>query len=139
MERRYLLFTAGGEGFALGLGEVVEVRERADLFPLPRVPEAILGLMNYHGNLTAILDFAAFIGSLGRSDGKLLVLDPKLAALALWVDEVKAIVPEEAVEVVAEGERPWETATLNTDFGTMTLLRLEGLLEEVEQQLTMDN
>jgi purine-binding chemotaxis protein CheW len=136
MERRYLLFRAGGVGYALALKEVIEVRETVAVYPLPRVPGYLTGVVNSHGNLTTLLDFALFMGGQRACDeGKVLVLDEKLAALALRVDEVMAIVPQDAVGELTPGEARYELGRLETEFGTVRLVHVEALVEAVEEHL----
>lgn len=140
MSDRFLLFRAAGTGFALPLKQVAEVRELPCLYPVPRLPEHLLGVMNSHGNLTALLDLNRFLGGGGvAGEGKVLVLDEKLAALALWVDEVMAIVPAEAVSEPFAEEGPYCAERMDTEFGSVGLLKVEELLETVERQLTIDN
>ena len=136
MEERFLLFKAAGEGFAFRLQEISEVMEPQPVFPIPRAPGHFLGLINFHGTLSALVDLPLFLGRAGRRrPGKLLVLDTKAAHLALGVDGVHSIIPREAVSGEAPGEDPLTAALIETGHGTFRLLQLEALLFCLEQGL----
>ena len=62
MEERFLLFKAAGEGFAFRLQEISEVMEPQPVFPIPRAPGHFLGLINFHGTLSALVDLPLFLG-----------------------------------------------------------------------------
>jgi purine-binding chemotaxis protein CheW len=136
MEDRFLLFSVAGEGFAFNLQEICEVMEPQPSFPMPRVPRHFIGLMNFHGTLTALVDLALYLGrSAPPSPGKVLVLDTRLAALALKVDGVSSIIAGEAIAKWSEGEGPLTAALLETEQGTFRLIRTEALLFGLEQVL----
>jgi purine-binding chemotaxis protein CheW len=135
-EQRFLLFRAAGEGFAFSLQEVAEVMEPQESFPIPRAPQHFAGLINFHGAPTALVDLARYLGwETSEAPGKVLVLDSRLAALALQVEGVHAIVGEEAVLERAPGEDPLTAERLETEQGRFRLLRLDRLLMALEQGL----
>ncbi|HBA87101.1 MAG TPA: chemotaxis protein CheW [Geobacter sp.] len=133
---RLLIFSAAGEEFALNLQEVCEVMEPQPSYPFAGAPPHYLGLINFHGNLTALVDLGMYLGKGGRgAPGKLLVLDTKLAHLALGVDGVSSIVSGETVTGEAPGEEPLIEARLETAAGTVRLLEVEALLRGLEEGL----
>ncbi|HJV35059.1 chemotaxis protein CheW [Geomonas sp.] len=135
-EERFLLFQAAGEGFAFRLREISEVMEPQDSFPCPRAPRHFLGLLNFHGTLTALVDLSRYLGRESRSrEGKVLVLDTRGAHLALLVEGVWAILPREAVLDQAPGDDPLTAAVLQTEQGEFRLLTLETLVFALEQGL----
>jgi len=136
MEERFLLFSVAGEGFAFNLQEICEVMEPQASFPMPRVPRHFIGLMNFHGTLTALVDLALYLGRAGHgSPGKVLVLDTRLAALALTVEGVRSIITGEGITQWSESEDPLTAALLETEQGTFRLIRTEALLFGLEQGL----
>lgn len=136
MEERFLLFRAAGERFALKLQEVCEVMEIQPSFPLPRAPRHFLGLVNFHGTLTALVDPAIYLGRKGGTgDGKVLVLDSRAAHLALLVDGVESIIPRDAVLEERPGEDHLVSSLLETEEGTFSLLNLDTLVFALEQGL----
>ena len=134
---RLLLFSAAGEEFACNLQEICEVMEPQASYPFAGAPPHYLGLISFHGNLTALVDLALYLGHGGRSaPGKLLVLDTKLAHLALKVDGVRSIISAEAVTGELPGADPLTAALLETaSGGNIRLLQLEALLCGLEQGL----
>jgi purine-binding chemotaxis protein CheW len=133
MEERFLLFSAAGKGFAFNLQEISEVMEPQASFPIPGAPRHFLGLINFHGALTALVDLGLYLRCDGhRSPGKVLVLDAKLASLALKVDEVNSIITSEAIIGESPGDAPLTAALLETEYGSFRLLRLEALLLDLE-------
>ena len=136
MEERFLLFSAAGEGFAFNLQQVCEVMEPQASFPIPRVPRHFIGLINFHGTLTALVDLGLYLGrEVQRAPGKVLVLHAKLASLAIRVDAVNTIIAGEAISERSPGEDPLTAALLETEHGTFRLLRLDALLFGLEQGL----
>ena len=105
-------------------------------FPVPGAPGHFLGLINFHGVLTALVDLGLFLGFERRlPQGNVLVLDGRAAQLALSVDGVRAIVDREAVSCESSGSDPLVAALLECDYGSFRLLRLETLLFALEQGL----
>lgn len=136
MEERFLLFSAAGEAFACNLQEISEVMEPQPSFPIPRAPHHFVGLINFHGSLTALVDLGLYLGrAAAPAPGKLLVLDARLAQLALRVDGVTSVITREAVTGETPGGDPLTAALLETPHGTVRLLRIEALLSGLEQGL----
>lgn len=138
MEQRLILFTLGGEGYAFELQEVAEVMEPPESYPIPKAPAHFVGLINFHGALTALVDLGLFLGKGGRArqQGKVLVLDPRLASLALSVDGVSSVVAGSTVLSRAEGNAPLVDAELVTEHGKFRLLKVEPLVSALEAGLS---
>jgi len=137
MEERLLLFTLADQRFALDLQEVAEVMEPPTSYPIPRTPAHFVGLINFHGTLTALVDLGLYLGFSRRptTQGKVLVLDTRLASLALWVDGVSAVVAGSTVSARTPGEDDLTAELLETGQGPVRLLRVESLLDALEQGL----
>ena len=133
MEERFLLFKAAGEGYACRLQEVSEVMEPQPSFPLPGAPPHFLGLMNFHGALTALVDLPLYLKKGARSgSGAVLVMDSRRSALALQVDAVAGIVPADSVTKEPEDDGEQAAQLLLTELGKFRLLRLDALLCDLE-------
>ncbi|MRR33288.1 chemotaxis protein CheW [bacterium] len=88
----FLIVAAHGERCALHLGDIVEVMETFTTYPIPNAPPCFLGVMNFHGSPVPVLDLAAFLhGTPPKGSGPILVLDHRIASLALRVDAVERI------------------------------------------------
>lgn len=133
---RLILFSAGGREYACNLQQICEVMEPQQSYPIAGAPPHYLGLINFHGNLTALVDLPRFLGLAGRpGPGKLLVLDSRLAQLALRVDGVSAIVSAEAVLSEETDDDPLTEAVFQTERGSVRVLHLEALTTLLEQGL----
>lgn len=134
---RYLVFVQRGALYALDLQDVAEVVEPPPTFPIPRAPAYFVGVMNFHGNLTTVLDLA-HLQDKGKfsPEGKVLVLDGRLANLAIWVDGVSAIIPAESVQrEPADDDDGMTAALLCNGADRIRLLALDRLLQRVEETI----
>jgi|SRR6185369_13695406 len=96
---KYLLFTLHGRRYALDLAQVAEVDDPPVTWPIPCAPACYPGAMNFHGDIVAVMDLAAFLGfpAIQRME-KVVVLDRNIAALAFLVERVERIVPQEQAQ-----------------------------------------
>jgi purine-binding chemotaxis protein CheW len=130
---RFLVFTLRGTRYALDLQDVAEVVEPPQAFTIPRSPSHFIGVMNFHGNLVSILDLAHFyyLGNF-TPEGKVLVLDSRLASLALWVDGVAAIVAEETIQRKSAPDDDMTAGWILAGTEEIRLLSLDKLLQRLE-------
>ena len=134
---RLLVFTLQGSRYALELRDVAEVLEPPVLFPIPRVPLFFPGIMNFHGNLVTVFDLAQFLNNVPRNPhGKVLVLDTRIANLAVWVDMVENIVSTDIVLEEDESSEPLVGKVLIMADGEVRMLAVEKLLAELEEILS---
>ena len=136
MEERFILFRAAGEGFAFSLQEICEVLEPRPSYPIHGAPPHFTGLISFHGALTALVDFGLFLGDGDGQAEKVLVLDGRLAHLALSIEGVTAIVSREAIYDEYPGNDPLTLSQLSTSYGTVRLIRVEALLCALEEGLS---
>jgi len=134
--QRLLVFTMRGSRYALDLQQIAEVLPPPEMFPVPWAPDCIRGAMNFHGNLVAVLDLAAFMNA-GTMDanGNILVLDKRTANLALLVDGVENIVLADGVLEEDESRDPMVDKVLIMADGEIRLLAAGKLLESIEALL----
>ena len=135
--QRLLIFKLRGIRYALDLHDVAEVLDPPVTHPVPWMPVCFRGAMNFHGSLTSVLDLATFMG-IGPAEerGSILVLDRRIANLALWVDEVINIVPCDLIlEEDVSHDQLVEKILILAD-GELRMLGLPKLLERAEETLT---
>jgi len=134
--QRLLIFRIQGNRYAMDLQDVAEVLDPPGMFPVPWAPSCIRGAINFHGSLVAVLDLSTVMnaGSLDRG-GSLLVLDRKIANLALWVEKVDNIVLTDGVLEEDESSDPLVGSILVMADGEIRLLALPRLLEQIEETL----
>jgi purine-binding chemotaxis protein CheW len=59
---RYLTFTLGGDGYALGILDVTEIMEFRSLTVVPMMPSFIRGVINLRGRVVPVVDLATRFG-----------------------------------------------------------------------------
>lgn len=132
---RLILFALQGERYALRLEEVAEVMEPPLLYPVPRAPRYFAGIMNFHGKLVSVVDLADFLMAKSRHpQGQLLVLDTRVANLALWVDSVESVRPADVVhDERGSDEELLEKVLIMTgrEVKLLSVKKLLGKLEEI--------
>ena len=132
---RLLLVRLSGTRMAMNLAEVTEVTELPETWQIPLVPSVFKGVMNSHGRPIPVLDLASWTGSgIGSPTGKTLILDRRIADLALWVDDVERVVQlsEGAGSACEEG---YISAVVDIEGCGIPLISAESLVEMLEQGL----
>lgn len=125
---RYLIFALPGGRYALELGQVAEIRESEELWPVPAVPSCYRGAMSFHGAITAVMDLAVFMGQPDEREAeKLIVLHPGIASLAFLVRRVVRIVPAEQIELRQGPDEPFVSALLALPEGEARLLDAQAI------------
>jgi purine-binding chemotaxis protein CheW len=134
--QRLLVFHVCGKRYALDLQDVAEVLAPLVAFPVPWAPGFVKGAINFHGNLVTLLDLAEFM-KIGAMDGEgtILVLDKRVANLALQIDGVENILLADAVLEEDESSDPMVEKLLIMADGEIRMLAVEKLLESIEETL----
>jgi chemotaxis signal transduction protein len=92
--------------------------------------------MNSHGRILPVISLAELWGLASTAaEGKVVVFDDWVAAMAVLVDEVLTIVPAAAVLEEDESQEPGVVRQLMLADGEAGLLSCQGLLEEMERRL----
>jgi purine-binding chemotaxis protein CheW len=137
--RRLLVFTLRGERYALDLREVAEVMEPPSTFPIPHAPSCLAGIINFHGSLVAVLDLARFFAvEPGSEEGKILVLDKSIANLALKVDTVENLIPEESILEERDGSEETTARLLIMADGEIRELAVGTILDKLEAAISIE-
>ncbi|GFE57271.1 chemotaxis protein CheW [Geobacter sp. AOG1] len=134
--RGLLVFTLQGERYGLSLQDVLEVIDPSRPVPVPRAPEFIRGVINVHGSLVTILDLARLLAcGEAAPAGKFLVLDRRIANLALWVDSVEGFVAEEGELGTDSPADELIAREVRSGTGTIRILALDRIVNRVEETL----
>ncbi len=127
--QKFLIFCLSGRRYAFDLAQVAEVEEPQTTWPIPGAPACYVGAMNFHGNIVAVMDLAAFMGlPPGQGQEKIVVLDAGIAALAFLVERVERIVPAGQVqfgEPIQGDDVRFAARELTLADGVLTLLDAE--------------
>ena len=109
-DEQVVIFTLHNELFGLDISRVNEISELLPMNLVPKAPEFIKGVINYHGRIVAIHDLASFFDLPANTDdniARIIVLVPGEYHIAFLVHSVKEIifVPETVEELnPMEGE-----------------------------------
>ena len=136
---RLLIFSLQGSKYALDLQDVAEVLEPPLIFPIPSAPPFFPGIMKFHGNLVTVFDLARFLNrnrAPCNPHGKVVVLDSRIANLAVWVDMVENIVATDIVLEEDESSEPLVGKVLIMADGEVKMLAVEKLLAKLEEILS---
>lgn len=133
---RLILFTLDGNRYALRLGDVAEVMEPPRIYPIPRVPQFITGIMNFHGKLVSLVDLSNFLtGAPCHPRREVLVLDTRIANLALWVDSVENIRCADIIREENDYCDSFIEKLLMMSDGEVKMLSVEMLVDKIEELL----
>ena len=61
-ERQFLIFSLGGENFAIGILHIKEIIEYGNLTEVPMMPEFIRGVINLRGAVVPVIDLSCRFG-----------------------------------------------------------------------------
>lgn len=150
-------FTLGGERFAVDVGDVDSIVELEGVTRVPRTSEAIEGVMDLRGAITAVIDPRVYLNVDADSvsvEQQVLVLDQSRdkQKLALRVEQVVGVEeygedlvvdPDAFDELDSTGIRE-ETIhsiirrpTSETDFEPVARLDVDGIIERSRQGVTV--
>lgn len=141
----YLIFRLAGERFGVPTPSTREVLRLPKLVRVPRIPEAIRGVVNLRGQIVAVTDLRPLLGLSGREilpAARLIVVESAGMLTALLADQVDGIraLPIANIEPLTTGLTgfPREAALgqVAEDGGFLILLDLAHILARPE--LTID-
>ena len=88
--QQIVVFRLGNQEFALEIGLVKEIIRLVEITPLPRVPEAVAGMINVRGKIIPVVDLHKHLQLQRISAGaaaRIVLVDAGAALVGLWVDE----------------------------------------------------
>jgi chemotaxis signal transduction protein len=134
--RRFLIFTLQGERHAMNVSDLSEVMETPPTFPIPKAPKTFLGVMNFHGSPTPVLDLASFLhGVPPKSSGRILILDHKIASLALRIDTVERIISDIRGLQVQQDESSYARQSILFNNEKIPIFAVDILMTELENEV----
>jgi len=87
-----LLFTSGGERFALDVAYVREILPGQETTPVPFVPPSVAGIINHRGTIYTLIRFARLAGlDEDRANGGVVLLRLPEMAVGLTVEAIEGI------------------------------------------------
>lgn len=136
MGGQLMLVAVGPRRLALPVSEVAEVVTPPLLHPVPGAPPLVSGAMNAHGRILPVISLAELWELVPTADdGRVVIFDDWVAAMAVEVDQVLGIVPATAILEEDESREPAVVQQLMLADGEADLVTCQSLLEELEQRL----
>ena len=133
--KEFLLFKLGSHSYSLEIEKVQEIVENPALYFIPSAPPCYCGAMNFHGEILPVLDLGVYLGCGDIvSSPRVLVLTPRIAALALKVETARRIIsinPEE-LQPAAENNFEFQESTFDLQGELISVLDLPGLLHHLQ-------
>jgi purine-binding chemotaxis protein CheW len=136
--QQYLSFLLNEDWYGLSVYDLVEVLPPPKITRVPSVPDHILGVINFRGEVLSTIDLKRFFGlSQGESteDQAIVVVEHAGVRTGLLVDDIgdlvnlapedlrgEPLLPGTTQRVFFEGAAPWVE-------GFLTVIRLEGIFQ----------
>ena len=88
---KFLVFTIGGERYAIPSKFINEVTVLEKVFPLPLVPDYVKGIINRYSVPYALVDISSLLLKESAAANKVIVLKEEVDKLAFLIDDVTDI------------------------------------------------
>ncbi len=139
---RYITFWMADEAYALPIAQVIESDKLAEVTPLPRVNEAIRGLIHLRGEILPMVDLRLMLGSKSNEvNERMLIVRTKNSsgACGLAVDRVSGLIairPHE-VEQYVGSELRFVSGFCDRHGSRIGLLDLDRIFEGLSNPLAV--
>jgi len=131
-----LIFTLGDETYGLEIDAIQEIIEDPPLYFVPRAEGVLVGSINFHGRILAVVDLPALLGFGGEGrDHRCVVLTQEHRSLALTVSDISRIVkldlsnlqppPAEAAHCAIQGVADLDGVMVN-------MLDMDDVIQQLE-------
>ncbi len=140
-EEQIILFGLHNELFGFNISLIGEITEVVALNSVPKAPDCIVGVMNYHGKIVAVLSLARFFNLPSHERGalsRIIVLALPGYSIGLLVDNIKEIThfPVESNERnPMEGEdfkNIYVETVLSVGDSLVNMINIKKLLTDLE-------
>ena len=142
-QKKFIIFSLGGNKYAVPIHQVLEVGEPQRITPVPNVPDWVLGVTNLRGDIISVVDCGAFLNihekaSLTLSSMCVVRNKRQDMTTSLMVDNIEGMLNLEE-QFIAQPETSTNNQMLDFlqgiyDHGgqLLNVLNLEGLLSSME-------
>jgi purine-binding chemotaxis protein CheW len=137
-QQQYLTFRLSEEWYGLSVYQLVEVLPKIKITRVPSVPDHILGVMNFRGEVLSAVDLKKFFGlpqGESRADQAIVVVEHAEMQAGLLVDEIGDLVdlaPEDLREeaiTTGESQRVFFEGATNWGDTLLSIIKLEGIFQ----------
>ena len=137
-QQQYLTFRLNEEWYGLSVYQLVEVLPTPKITRVPSVPNHILGVMNFRGEVLSAIDLKKFLGlpqSDATTDPAIVVVEQGERQTGLLVDEIGDLIdltPEELSEkpiTTGESQRLFFEGAAHWGEVLLSIIKLEGIFQ----------
>jgi purine-binding chemotaxis protein CheW len=137
-QQQYLSFRLNQEWYGLVVYHLVEVLPLPRITRVPSVPEHILGVMNFRGEVLSVIDLKRFFGvglSAPDEEAAIIVVEHDEVRTSLLVDAIGDLInlaPEDLTEaplLVGKAQGAFFDGALRWEEVLLTIINLERLLQ----------
>lgn len=141
MFNQLLAFIVDEQQYALALTAVQRVVQMVEITPLPKAPEVVLGVIDFHGTILPVMNMRKRFGKTTADadlSDQLIVADAGRRSVALVVNSVTGVV-ERATEDVVEAEKivhgvQYVDGVTRLDGGILFIHDLDRFLSKQEER-----
>ena len=137
-QQQYLTFRLNDEWYGLSVYQLMEVLPMPKITRVPSVPNHILGVMNFRGEVLSAIDLKKFFGlpqSEATTDPAIVVVEHGERQTGLLVDEIGDLIdltPEELSEkpiTTGESQRLFFEGAAHWGEVLLSIIKLEGIFQ----------
>jgi purine-binding chemotaxis protein CheW len=137
-KQKIVLFSLEEPSYALYLSEVVKVERAVEITPLPRAPQVVSGVVNFHGEIIPVIDIRKLFRLPQRDihlEDQFIIARTSQRLVVLVVDSVNGVYDLEPHQAVNTGESLPFTEYLS---GIATIDHGIVLITDLDQFLSLD-
>lgn len=137
-QQQYLTFRLNKEWYALNVYQLVEVLPPPRITRVPSVPDHILGVMNFRGEVLSIIDLKKFFGfprNEYTTDQAIVVVEQGEVRTGLLVDEIGDLIGlaledlSEEPMLAGQAQRVFFEGAVHLDEVLLSVINLEGIFQ----------
>ena len=137
-QQQYLTFRLNQEWYALPVYQLVEVLAPPKITRVPSVPDHILGVTNFRGEVLSVIDVKRFFGlpqSEGRTEQTIIVVEEDEVRTGLLVDQIGDLVSLTSKDLSEEpilagtSQRAFFLGAAHWGEVLLSIIDLDGILQ----------
>ena len=137
-QKKLVVFWLDKQRFALQLSTVERVVRIVEITPLPKAPDYIKGIINFHGEIIPVVNVRMLFNLPEREiklSDQLIIAQTSMRTVALWVDSISEVIEKSKDEIVTS-----EKILLGIDYveGVFKLDDGMVLIHDLDQFLTIE-
>ena len=141
-DEKYLIFSILGQQYSFPSRIIGEIALFETVYPLPLMPEYVLGVINRYSVPYALFDIGLLLFKTPSPRGKVLVLKDSIDRIALLIDDVSGIadIPQEKLISIERGTESNDIAeavssSFNWDGSDVFVLDIQRIMARVTAEV----